>query len=564
MSTKSDTAGTAAGSHQATWQGPGLGRRELILTVAGVMLAMFLAALDQTIVGTAMPRIIGDLGGFDRYTWVTTSYIVASTSVVLLIGRLSDIYGRKWLYIVCIVIFLVGSVLSGISQTMNQLIAFRALQGIGAGGMMGLSFATMGDLFAPADRGKFQGLIAAMFGVSSVIGPSLGGFLTDSLSWHWVFFVNIPLGIPVVLGFIRFFPRPGPRVGTPRVDYPGAAAMVMAIVPILIGISWVGVHHDEWNSPLAIGLLAFGAAMTAAFIMIELRTADPILPFQLFKDRIVAVSLAVSFVTGFAMFGAIVFIPLFFQGVLGFSASASGGFTTPMSLGVVAGATLSGQLLSRTGGHYRIQGLAGLAIMAVGAGLLTRLTSTTSQGLALTYAIVIGFGMGTSFPTFTIAIQNAVPFKFMGVATSAAQFFRTIGGSLGLAILGAYMVSNFSAGFEEKIPPAARTQLGSERVDDLSHNPTALVNPEGQTALRDELSPLGDSSGATYEGAVSAMKIALADAISAVFMVALIVIVIALVLTVFLKEVPLQKRGGPTASKPASPDPSGAPPAGAH
>ncbi len=548
----------AAAGQPAEWRDPGLSRREIILTLAGVMLAMFLAALDQTIVGTAMPRIVGELGGFDRYTWVTTSYIVASTSVVLLIGRLSDIYGRRWLFIACLVIFLVGSVLSGLAQTMNQLIAFRAVQGIGAGGMMGLSFATMGDLFAPADRGKFQGLIAAMFGISSVIGPSLGGFLTDALSWHWVFFVNLPIGIPVVIGFIRFFPKPAPATGSRKIDYLGAVAMILAVVPLLIGLSLGGVRHG-WGSAEVVIPIAIGAVMTVAFIFIELRASEPILPLQLFKDRIVAISLAVSFLTGFAMFGAVIFIPLYFQGVLGYSAAASGGFTTPMSLGIVFGATLSGQLLSRTGGHYRTQGLAGLAIMALGIWLLSTLTSSTSQGKALSYAVIMGFGLGTSFPTFTIAIQNAVPFKYLGVATSAAQFFRSVGGSIGLAVLGAYMVSQFSVSFEEKLPPATVQTLSAEGVDTLARNPNALVSEQGQDQLRESLAPLGDLTEVTYQATVSVMKVALADAISAVFLVAFVVVAVSFVLTVFLKEVPLRKRAPPQAKAA-----EGAPPATAH
>ncbi len=513
-------------------------------TLGGVMLGMFLAALDQTIVGTAMPRIIGDLGGFDRYTWVTTSYIVASTAVVLLIGRLSDIYGRKWLYIACLVIFLVGSALSGASQSMNQLIAFRALQGVGAGGMMGLSFATMGDLFPPAERGKYQGAIAGMFGISSVIGPSLGGSITDNLSWHWVFFVNLPLGVPVILLFLRFFPKPAQRAGASRVDYPGAAAMVLAVVSILLGLSWGGVQY-EWGSPQVIVALAFGAAMAAAFVAIELRTPEPILPLHLFKDRIVAVSLIVAFLTGFAMFGAIIFMPLFFQAVLGFSATSSGGFTTPMSLGIVAGATLSGQALSRLGGHYRTQGLIGLAVMAAGLTGLTRLSADTSFGYAIGFAVVLGFGLGTTFPTFTIAVQNTVPFKHLGVATSATQFFRSVGGSLGLALLGAFMVSRFAAGLDTALPQAAREALPLQQVEALSSNPNALLNPAGVEALRSGLGKLGDQAGPVYEQTVSALKSSLASSIGDVFTVALAVIAASFVATLLLKEVPLQRRGAP-------------------
>ena len=541
------TQGGAAGPQAVAWQGPGLSRREVMLTLAGVMLGMFLAALDQTIVGTAMPRIIGDLGGFDRYTWVTTAYIVASTSVVLLIGRLSDIYGRKWLFITCLAIFLGGSTLSGISQSMNQLIISRAVQGVGAGGIMGLSFTTMADPFPPAERGKYQGLIAAMFGVSSVIGPALGGFLTDSLSWHWVFFVNIPIGLTVLLGFLRFFPKPKKADSAGKVDYVGAALMVLALVPLLLGLSWGSVQYP-WSSPQVLGALGFGAVMAALFVIVELRVANPILPFHLFKDRIIAVSMLAIFLTGFAMFGAVIFMPLFFQGVLGLSATSSGGFTVPMSLGIVTGATLSGQLLSRTGGHYRTQGVIGLVIMAAGAGLLTTLSADTTKGTAITYAVILGFGMGTSFPTYTIAVQNAVQVRYMGVATSGTQFFRSVGGSLGLALLGAFMVSQFSSGFEASLHPAAREALPPAQIEKLSHNPNALVSAQGQAQLKEAYSKLGENSQIAYDETIRGMRSSLASAISDVFKIALTVILIALVATFFLKEIPLTKRGAPGAS----------------
>ncbi len=535
-----------AAAQSAAWAGPGLSRRDVMLTLAGVMLGMFLAALDQTIVGTAMPRIIGDLGGFDRYTWVTTAYIVASTSVVLLIGRLSDIYGRKWLFITCFAIFLCGSALSGISQSMNQLIISRAVQGIGAGGIMGLSFTTMADLFPPAERGKYQGLIAAMFGISSVIGPALGGFLTDSLSWHWVFFVNIPIGIPVVLGFLRFFPKPKKAEGAGKVDYVGAVLMVLALVPLLLGLSWGGVQYP-WSSAQVLGALGFGTVMAALFVMVELRIANPILPFQLFQDRIVAISMLAIFLTGFAMFGAVIFMPLYFQGVLGLSATSSGGFTVPMSLGIVSGATLSGQLLSRAGGHYRIQGVIGLAIMAVGTGLLTTLSADTTRGAAITYAVILGFGLGTSFPTYTIAVQNAVNFKYMGVATSATQFFRSVGGSLGLALLGAFMVSQFSSGFAASLHPAAREALPPAQIEKLSHNPNALVSGQGQAQLKQAYSKLGENSQVAYDATIAGMRSSLAGAISNVFKIGFAVVLIALVATLFLKEIPLAKSSGPGA-----------------
>ena len=404
-----------AGSFPDEWQGPGLTPGQVRLTLIGVMLAMFLASLDQTIVATAIPRIMADLDGFDRVTWISTAYIVASTSVVLITGAVSDVYGRKWLFVGGITVFLIGSALAAISPTMNALIIFRAVQGLGGGMIFALSFVTIADMFPPADRAKYIGIIAAMFGISSVLGPTLGGFITDQLSWHWIFLVNIPLGIPVIALFIRLFPdakRDGP---TRKIDVVGAVLIVLAIVPALLGLSWGG-NQFEWSSPQVVGALVMGGVMAIVFVLYESRIPNPILPLAVFRNRIVGIGLLVSFLTGVAMFGAIFFVPLFFQGVLGASPTASGSFLTPMMLGIVFGAASSGQVLSRTGGHYRIQGVIGLSIMTLGLFMLSRVSDNSTHAYALTSAVIMGFGLGTSFPIYTTAIQNSVPQQFLGIA----------------------------------------------------------------------------------------------------------------------------------------------------
>ena len=281
------------------------------------MFAMFLAALDQTIVATAIPRIVADLDGFDRFTWISTAYIFASTSVLLITGAVSDVYGRKWLFVGGIAIFIAGSALAALSPSMNALIISRAVQGLGGGMIMALSFVTIADLFPPAERGKYMGIIAAMFGVSSVVGPTLGGFITDQLSWQWIFFVNIPLGIPIIALFVRWFPdrkRDGP---THKIDGVGAVLIVLAIVTLLLGLSWGG-NQFEWSSAQVIGALVAGSVMVIVFVVYESRISSPILPLAVFKNRIVGIGLFVSFLTGLAMFGAIFFVPLFFQGFLAF------------------------------------------------------------------------------------------------------------------------------------------------------------------------------------------------------------------------------------------------------
>jgi len=523
-------------------------RRQVVFTMGGLMLALFLAALDQTVVSTAMPRIIADLGGFDRFTWVTTSYLVASTTAVPIVGRLSDLYGRKAFFLGGIIVFLIGSVLAGASQTMNQLIFFRAIQGIGGGSVMALSFASVGDLFPPAERGKYQGIVAGVFGLSSVIGPTLGGFITDNLSWNWVFYINVPLTLIVIGLFIRFFPNIRPERLAQRLDYAGMALLVLIVVPLLVGLSLGGVHI-EWLSFQVLGILIFAAIMTAIFIAVEQRADEPIMPLSIYSNRVVSVSLIAVFVTGFGMFGAIIFVPLYFQGVLGASATSSGSFLTPMMLSMVVTATLAGQTLSRFGGHYRIQGLIGIAIMGGGMVLMSRMTADTSFAQAVASIVVMGLGLGITFPSFTISVQNAVPHNLLGAVTSATQFYRSVGGSLGLAVLGSYMASRFAAGLGDSLPSEVREALPEEQLAEMSNNPQALVNPEALEGLKTSLSGGGEQGAEVLSALLTTLRETLASAISDVFILATATLVVGFVATLFLKEVPLRTRAGRSSAR---------------
>lgn len=518
-----------------------LPRRQVVLTMGGLMLALFLASLDQTVVSTAMPRIIADLGGFDRFTWVTTAYLVASTTTVPIVGRLSDLYGRKAFFLGGIAVFLVGSVLAGVSQSMDQLITFRAIQGIGGGSMMALSFTTVGDLFPPAERGKYQGLVAAVFGLSSVIGPTLGGFITDTLSWNWVFYVNVPLGLPVIALFIRFFPNTRPEKRTFQLDYAGMALLVLVVVPLLIGLSLAGVQF-EWLSLQIVGILVFAAVMTVVFVLVERRAADPIMPLGIYSNPVVSISLVAVFITGFAMFGSIIFIPLFFQGVLGASATSSGSFMTPMMMSMVVAAALSGQALSRLGGHYRLQGLIGIGIMTGGVVMTSRMTADTSFGQAVASIMLTGLGLGMTFPSFTIAVQNAAPMGQLGAVTSATQFYRSVGGALGLAVLGSFMANRFAAGLQDSLPPAIRQAVPAEQLARMEENPQALVNPQALEALRAGFAERGPQGAAILDQLLAALRETLASAIGSVFMVVAVALAIAFVVTMFLREVPLRGR----------------------
>jgi EmrB/QacA subfamily drug resistance transporter len=521
-----------------------LPRRQVTMTLAGVMLALFLASLDQTIVATAMPRIISDLEGFDRYTWVTTAYLVASTTAVPIVGKLTDMYGRKWFYIVGIGIFLLGSVLAGISQTMTQLIVFRGLQGVGGGIMLASAFIAIADLFPPEDRGKYQGILGGVFGLSSIIGPSLGGLVTDQLSWHWIFFINVPLGIPVMALFIAFFPQIRPSPLKQRLDYLGIVTLVLSVVPLLLALSWGGVQYD-WGSGPIIGLLVLAGVMAVSLVVIEGRVSNPLIPLSIFRYPAVSVSLLATFLTGFGMFGGIMFVPLFFQGVLGASATNSGSFLTPMMLGVVTGAIISGQALSRFGGRYRLQGLLGIAIMAAGVFLLSRMSPATSYGQAVANIVLMGFGLGSSFPVFTIAVQNSVPYRVLGVATSSIQFFRSIGGTMGLAILGSVMTSRFASGLTNALPAEVKAAMPPGQLSALAENPQGLLSGDAESRLQEGLGAAGPQAAELMEKLLDALRHALSASIDDVFRISLVVILAAGVATLFLRGVPVPDESAP-------------------
>ena len=515
----------------------GLPRRQVIITMACAMTGLFLAALDQTVVGTAMPRIIADLGGFDRYTWVTTAYLVASTITVPIVGRLSDIFGRKWFYVVGLVIFLIGSFAAGTASTMNQLIIFRAFQGLGGGVLMSLVFVIVGDLYAPAERGKIQGVIAAVFGMSSVIGPTLGGFITDTLSWNWIFYINLPISIPLIIAMSLFFPRVEPDPMDRSIDILGIITLIAAVVPLMLALSFAG--DSGWTSPDVIILFAVAAIAVVTFVLVEMRNSNPIMPLHIYTNPVLAVTILATFVTGFGMFGAIIFIPLFFQGVLGASATSSGSFLTPMMLGTVIGASISGQVVSRLN-SYRWPGLAGVVMMSIGMFLLSTTSEATTYPIAISFIVLLGFGLGFTFPSFTIAAQNAVEHRFLGIATSTVQFYRTIGGALGLALLGSLMASRFRTNLSETLPPEVLQSIGKDRLSELAENPAAMVNPDAVGSL---MSRLDLPEGAT-ETMLDGLRTALASSLSSIFLATFFILATAIVIVMFLRDAPLRTAPG--------------------
>jgi EmrB/QacA subfamily drug resistance transporter len=455
--------------------GPEVKRRGGILVVfVGLMLVMLMASLDQTIVSTALPTIVGDLGGLNHISWVVTAYMLAQTAVTPVYGKLGDLYGRKIVLQVALVIFLIGSALCGLAQNLPELVAFRALQGLGGGGLMISTTAAVGDVVPPRDRGKYQGYFGAVFGLASVIGPLLGGFLTTSISWRAIFYINLPVG---VLAFaVLAVTLPSRKDTTPhKVDYLGAVTLALALVGIVLTCTFGGVNYS-WTSPEIIGLIVLSVLLVVAFFLYEgRRAAEPVLPPRLFRNRTFAVTSAVGFVVGFAMFGSITYLPLFLQVVGGASPTASGIQILPLMAGLLITSIGSGQIISRTG-RYKPFPIAGTAVMVLGLFLLSRLDASTTRVVSSAFMFVLGLGLGMVMQVLVLAVQNAVGYEDLGVATSGATLFRSIGGSVGTAILGSLFSAGLARNLSSKLAGGVLhiTASQSAALSGGSSNPEAL------------------------------------------------------------------------------------------
>ncbi len=420
-----------------------LSRRATLLAFGGVMLGMLVAALNQTIISTALPVIVDDLGGFDHYSWVFTAYMLGSTVTVPIFGRLSDVYGRRPLFMLGIVLFMAGSAVAGTSGSMTQLVAGRAVQGLGAGALIPLAMAVIGDLVPPSERGKWQGLVGVVFGVSSVFGPTLGGWIVDNADWRWVFFVSMPVGL-VALGVVwATLKLPRHPEAAQTVDYLGASLLTAGLSSALLATLWGGQQYP-WGSTEIVGLYAAAAVFLALFALQERRARDPILPLSLFRSRTIAGASFAGFAVGVAMFGAIMFVPLFVQGALGISATDSGVTLTPLMLAMIVTSVGSGQVISRTG-RYRWALLAGPVVMAAGFGLLLRLSTGATGGQVALAMIVLGLGLGLLMQNLVLVVQNAVPSRLLGVATGSTQLFRQLGAAIGVSVMGALLNHRLAA-----------------------------------------------------------------------------------------------------------------------
>ncbi|MBD8058362.1 MFS transporter [Cellulomonas sp. JH27-2] len=512
---------TAQAEPQAPTQ---LSQRAVWTIFGGLMLAMLLAALDQTIVATALPKIVSDLGGAEHLSWVVTSYMLASTITTPLWGKLGDLYGRKTLFITCIVIFLVGSALSGTSQNMGQLIAWRAVQGVGGGGLMVLAQAIIADVVPPRDRGRYQGAFGAVFGLSSVAGPLLGGLFVDTIGWRWVFYINLPIGAVALVVVTAVLPVTKART-SPKIDYIGITLLATVATSIVLVTSLGGSTWD-WAGPQVIGLSVLGVLAIAAFAFVEARVPEPVMPLRLFRNCVFVTCSIVGFVVGFAMFGSITYLPLYLQAVQGASPTGSGLQMIPMMVGLLLTSIGSGQLISRTG-RYKIYPIVGSAVFTVGLYLLSLMGRETTSLQSGASMFVLGAGLGLVMQVLILAVQNAVEYRDLGTATSGATFFRTIGSSVGVAVFGTVFNSHLSS--------------------TLAQNPPAGAAAPGCSA--DVLSQTSENIGACGPDVINWFLDGYSDSIHTIFLWAVPVGVLTFVLTFLIPEVTL--RTGATTPEPS-------------
>ncbi len=488
--------------------------RQIQVILIGLLSGMLLAALDQSIVGTALPRIVSDLGGLNHITWVVTAYLLTSTASTPLWGKISDLYGRRIIFQITIVIFLIGSALCGLAQSMPQLILFRAIQGIGGGGLMAIAFAIIGDVIPARERGRYSGYFGAVFGVSSLAGPLLGGWITDNISWRWIFYINLPVGLVALVVTSMVLKMPVIKREA-KIDYLGATSIVTGVSSLLLYLNWAG-ERFGWMSPAALAFVAVFAAMVVAFIFIELRAAEPIIPMQLFKNPIFSVANAFGFLIGFALFGGAIYLPLYLQTVKGMSPTESGLAMLPMVVGTFSMSIISGQLITRTG-KYKIYPIIGSVILLAALFLLNTLHVTTPYWQVAIFAFLFGVGLGLAMMTIITPVQNAVQPRDIGTATSATTFGRSLGGAIGAAFFGAVMTSRL-AHYVAAIPEIAKGSL-----------PVGEVNTNDMAAIHQLPEPLRTE-----------VLTAFTSSVTDVFLYVMPVIALALVIVLFLKEIPLR------------------------
>ncbi|HEK9101127.1 TPA: MFS transporter [Bacillus pseudomycoides] len=508
------------------------------LLLIGLVIAMVFAALDGTIVGTAMPRIVGELGGLSLMTWLTTAYMLTSTTVVPIAGKLADLLGRRNVYITGLVIFMVGSALCGMANGMTELIIFRGIQGLGGGIMMPMAMIIIGDMFTGKERAKWQGIFGALYGLASVIGPQVGGWIVDAVNWRWVFYINLPVGVLATI-FIAMGLKSHKQTGPIKIDIAGIFTMILGVVSLLLALTFGGKDY-AWDSWQIIGLFAFAIIGIVSFVIVETKAEEPILPMHFFKNRTFTLLNAIGFFMSIGMFGAIMFVPFFMQGIVGVSAAESGTIMTPMMITMIVMSIIGGQLVLKVGVKPQI--ITGMLIMAGGFWLLTTMDMHTSKLVATSYMSIIGLGMGLVMPTLTLALQESFPKKDLGVVTSSSQFFRQIGGTFGITILGSIMNNTSGTVLTEKLvpvldkfPPQAGEMV--TKFKDMIH-----TDPQGLYSMLFSPEALKQMPEAFSNSIVPILKTSLVDSLHSVFLTGLVFIVVGAVFTIFLQKIKLSDR----------------------
>jgi EmrB/QacA subfamily drug resistance transporter len=514
-----------------------LSRNQKILATAGVAMSLLLASLDQTVVGNSMPRIVSELQGLNYYAWVTTAYLLTSTIILPIAGKLGDMFGRKPFMLAGMVGFVAASALCGLAQNMAWLVIFRGIQGLFGGMLFASVFAVLADIFPPEQRARMQGVFGGVFGLSAVIGPTIGGWLTDGPGWRWVFYVNVPVGIAAVALVSIALPFVRSRAQIRDIDWVGCVALAAGLVPMLIAFSLTSDH--KWSDPEVMGLLAIAAVVLVAFFFWERRAGEPIIPFTLFRNNVFSVSVVIAFFSALGMFGTILFVPLLYQGVLAVSASNSGVLLTPMFIGLIGFSTLAGQLMTRVK-RYRFIGTAGVGVMILGMVLLARVGVGTPTWQVAANIVIIGAGLGLTFPLTLVAVQSALPREFLGVASSQVQFWRNLGGTIGSAVLGSILANRLPGAIATEIaalhlPPGFR-QPGAAG----GTSPQQLFDPGHLAALRAQVPP---QAAPLFDQVIHAIRVALASTMHDLFLIAAAILVVSLVATLFMREVPIQSAG---------------------
>jgi len=484
--------------------------------LATVMVTMFFASMNQTVVSTAIPTIVSDLQGFELYAWIFSSFMITSAVTVPIYGKLSDIYGRRPFYIFGLIVFSLGSILSGLAESMTWLIVARAVQGIGAGAMMSMPRATIGDIFNPVERGRWMGVIGAVFGLSSILGPTIGGWITDHLSWHWVFFINLPFAALALIGV--FYALPKVKVEQQaKIDWLGTFLLVIGLIPILLGFTWIG-DKFSWSDWQTLVLFVGGGFVLLIFAFYETRVKEPIVDTALFKNQLFSVTLVLGIFISMAMFGATMFLPLYIQGVIGLSAQNSGLVMAPMMISFIIGSIISGQVMTKTGKYKRLSHICAVFIV-IGLYLFTTMDVDTSHSSVILNMVILGLGIGSLMPLLNVAVQNAFPYRLMGTVNSTQQFVTSLGGVIASPIFGSLLNNGFKEKLDETIPEELATVQGGQ-LSEL--NPQSLLTAEAQAQLKESFSQFGDMGLQLFDKFIHAVKVSLTSGMYSLFLVALV------------------------------------------